>query len=126
MACPAIPATGLSSTLQRVRLAPTFHHQLTAATEHALHRRRWIERQNQRMLQQRLLQIIFWQRCYRASLAMHTDAASLSDFVTLLQSLETDELRHPLLAYLRLHIQSKPQKHEPELLHSTQWETTLL
>ena len=42
------------------------------------------------------------------------------------QRLETDELRHPLLAYLRLHIQSKPQKHEPELLHSTQWETTLL
>ena len=39
---------------------------------------------------------------------MHTDAASLSDFVTLLQSLETDELRHPRLAYLRLHIQSKP------------------
>ena len=28
--------------------------------------------------------------------------------------LATDELRHPLLASLRLQIQSKPQKHEPE------------
>ena len=42
------------------------------------------------------------------------------------QRLETDELRHPLLAYSRLHIQSNLQTHEPELLHSTQWETTLL
>ena len=30
------------------------------------------------------------------------------------QRLATDELRHPLLASLRLHIQSKPQKHDPE------------
>ena len=54
-----------------------------------------------------------------------TTARRLSDLDEK-QRLETDELRHPLLAYLRLHIQSKPQKHEPELLHSTQWETTLL
>ena len=30
------------------------------------------------------------------------------------QRIATDELRHPLLASLRLHIQSKPQKSEPE------------
>jgi hypothetical protein len=30
--------------------------------------------------------------------------------------LATDELRHPLLASLRLHVQSKPQKSEPEAI----------
>ena len=30
------------------------------------------------------------------------------------QRLQSDELRHPILASLRLHIQSKPQKQEPE------------
>ena len=44
---------------------------MSTATEHALHRRRWIERQNKRMLQQRLLQIIFWQRCYRITCNAH-------------------------------------------------------
>ena len=37
--------------------------------------------------------------CSRASLAMHTDAASLSDFVTLLQFVTVDESRPCLAAF---------------------------